>query len=174
MDEEDGQKHGWNTTYITNKIEALVKQEHYSYIFCVLPRSTTHGGHQAATVLAANAIQQLPETLRPVLLGFDTDPTEFKPTHGPQDHEGWNSKYAYAFDRTTKFGFHGALDYQIVVDWMIAEHKSQGMLQTLCEKDPREYIWVGDANAAQTSLAVKSLFRLLAPTPNDKEDCNDR
>jgi LmbE family N-acetylglucosaminyl deacetylase len=162
-DEEDGQRHGWNTASITNEIESLVKQEHYSFIFCILPRPTTHGGHQEATVLAANAIQELPEALRPALLGFDTDPTDFNPTEGPQAHEGWSPKYAYAFDRTTKFGFHRALDYQIVVDWMIAEHKSQGMLQTLCEKDAKEYIWIDNANAAQDSIAAKSLFFLLAP-----------
>src|ERR1700761_5244193 len=60
-DEKDGIEHGWNTALIMNKIEAIVKKEHYQYVFCVLPRSTTHGHHQAATALAAIAIQNLPD-----------------------------------------------------------------------------------------------------------------
>ena len=32
-------------------------------------------------------------------------------------------------DRTVKFGFRNALDYQIIVNWVIAAHKSQGAYQ---------------------------------------------
>jgi|HubBroStandDraft_5_1064220.scaffolds.fasta_scaffold75050_2 LmbE family N-acetylglucosaminyl deacetylase len=160
-DEEDGPKHGWNSTLITDKIEALVKKEHYQYIFSILPRSTTHGHHQAATALAAIAIQDLPEKIRPVLFGFDTDVTDFVPSQQVHDPQGWRSTYAYAFDRTTRFGFREALSYQIVVDWMIAEHKSQGLLQTMCGKDPQEYIWVDFASTPKANKAANSLFSLL-------------
>jgi hypothetical protein len=67
----------------------------------------------------------------------------------------------YAFDRTAKFGFHSSLTYQIVVDWMIAEHKSQGLLQTWCEKDPTEYIWVDGASSPDAEGKANALFALL-------------
>ncbi len=35
----------------------------------------------------------------------------------------------FVTDRTVKFGFRNALDYQIIVNWVIAAHKSQGALQ---------------------------------------------
>jgi N-acetylglucosamine malate deacetylase 2 len=157
-DEEDGPKHGWNSTLIKDKIEALVKKEHYQYIFSILPRSTTHGHHQAATTLAAIAIHDLPEQIRPVLFGFDTDASDFVPSQRVRDSEEWRSTYAYAFDRTTKFGFHDALSYEIVVDWMIAEHKSQGLLQTMCGKDPKEYIWLDFTSSPKANAAANSLF----------------
>ncbi|MBB6145051.1 LmbE family N-acetylglucosaminyl deacetylase [Silvibacterium bohemicum] len=160
-DEEDGPKHGWDAALIRGKIETLIKKEHYQYVFSILPRTTTHGHHQAATALAALAIHDVPENIRPVLFGFDTDATDFIPSRQVQHPQGWRSTYAYAFDRTTKFGFHDALSYQIVVDWMIAEHKSQGLLQTMCGKDPKEYVWVDFASAPNANAAANSLFGLL-------------
>jgi LmbE family N-acetylglucosaminyl deacetylase len=160
-DEEDGPKHGWNSALIAYRTEALVKKEHYQYVFSILPRATTHGHHQAATALAAKVIHDLPENIRPVLLGFDTDATEFFPRREDQYPQRWGSTYAYAFDRTTRFGFQDALTYQIVVNWMIAEHKSQGLLQTMCDKDPREYIWVDFESTPEAQIAARLLFRLL-------------
>jgi hypothetical protein len=138
-----------------------VKKERYRYIFSVLPRSTTHGEHQAATALAAIAVAALPEKIRPSLLGFDTDATDFPVPQKTQEGQKWSSAHAYAFDRTTRFGFHDPLSYQIVVDWMISEHKSQGLLQTMCGKDPKEYIWVNFAGAPHPDAAAESLFRQL-------------
>jgi hypothetical protein len=44
---------------------------------------------------------------------------------------------------------------------MIAEHKSQGLPQTMCGKDPKEYIWVDFASSTEARTAAISLFRLL-------------
>jgi len=160
-DEEDGPEHGWSSELIANKIESLVKKEHYQYVFSILPRTTTHGHHQAATMLAARAIHNLPEDIRPVLLGFDTDATEFFPRRPEQYPQRWSTNYAYAFDRTTRFGFQDALSYQIVVNWLIAEHKSQGLLQTMCGKDPKEYIWIDLDSTSEAEDAAQPLFRQL-------------
>jgi len=160
-DEEEGPNHGWNSAFLTAKIATLVKQGHYSYVFLVLPRSTTHGHHQAATALAASAIQSLPESIRPVLLGFDTDAADYVPTPQADKDERWTSSYANAFDRATTFGFQNSLSYQIVVNWMIAEHKSQGMLQTMVNKDPKEYIWIDLASAPEAQTRGGLLFHLL-------------
>ena len=162
-DEEDGAHYGWNFAFITSEIAALVRREHYKYIFTLLPRSTTHGYHQAATLLAASAILALPEKLRPVLLGFDTDATKFIPSSRIQNTQRWDLMYSYAFDRTARFGFQNALTYQIVVNWMIAEHKSQGLLQTMENKDPKEFVWVDLASTPDAQDAADSLFHLLAP-----------
>lgn len=160
-DQTDAGKLGWNSALITSTIRSLIRKEHYAYVFSVLPRSTTHGAHQAATAVAASAIDSLPEDLRPALLGFDTDPTRFAPHAGAEPGQKWQEEYAYAFDRTAKFGFRNALSYQIVVDWMIAEHKSQGLLQTMDGKDPREYIWVDSLSSPHAQIAADSLFQLL-------------
>lgn len=160
-DEKDGLKYGWNPNYITSQIVALIRREHYQYIFSILPRSTTHGYHQAATAFGLTAIQALPEDARPVLFGFDTDPSALSTSITGQSPQQWENTYAYAFDRTTKCGFHNALTYQVIVDWMIAEHKSQGLLQTMDNKDPKEYIWVAYPGDPKARSASASLFHLL-------------
>jgi LmbE family N-acetylglucosaminyl deacetylase len=160
-DGEEGPNHEWNSELITTKIAALVRRGHYRYVLSVLPRSTTHGHHQAATTLAASAIQTLPEKLRPALLGFDTDAAEYTPTPQAEENQRWTSTYVYAFDRTTAFGFQNALTYQIVVNWMIAEHKSQGLLQTMVNKDPKEYVWVDLESAPEAQTDAGMLFHLL-------------
>jgi N-acetylglucosamine malate deacetylase 2 len=160
-DAEEGLNHCWDTASVTNSIETLTKRGHYKYIFTVLPRSTMHGHHQAATTLAARAVLALPEGLRPVLLGFDTDPEKYVSPPQEEKTERWTPTYGYAFDRTKTFGFQQALSYQIVVNWMIAEHKSQGMLQTMQNKDPKEYIWVDVGSASNAQSSADLLFSLL-------------
>ncbi|KAA6460433.1 PIG-L family deacetylase [Acidobacteria bacterium AB60] len=160
-DERDGTKYGWNSDLITSRLQALIRKERYKYVFALLPRATSHGYHQAATALAASAIQALPSNIRPVLLGFDTSPARFEPSPTELIPQKWQPDYHFAFDRTTKFGFHDALSYQIVVDWMIAEHKSQGLLQTMDGRDPKEYIWVDLSSDPQAQKSADALFRLL-------------
>ena len=169
-DERDGAKYGWKSDLISSRIQALIRQEKYRYVFALLPRATSHGYHQAATALAASAIHALPPNLRPVLLGFDTSPARFEPLPTEVVRQTWQLDYRFAFDRTTKFGFRDALSYQIVVDWMIAEHKSQGLLQTMDGRDPKEYIWVDLSSSPQAKKSADSLFRLLSQdvTHNDK------
>lgn len=157
-DEEEGLRGGWNTSLILSRISDLLKRAHYQFIFCILPRSTTHGHHQAAAALAATAAHNLPQDLRPVLLGFDTDANRFTPAANLPGPQQWSGSYAYVFDRTTSFGFHRALNYQIVVDWMIAEHKSQGLLQTWCEKDTSEYIWIDEGSSSRARAKAQLLF----------------
>jgi N-acetylglucosamine malate deacetylase 2 len=160
-DEEDGMKSGWNSSLILDRITGALQRTHYQFIFCILPRSTTHGHHQAAAALAAIAAHRLPQGLQPVLLGFDTDGSRFTAPLDLRSSQEWSTNYAYPFDRTAKFGFHSSLTYQIVVDWMIAEHKSQGLLQTWCEKDPTEYIWIDRGSSPDAEAKAQSLFVLL-------------
>jgi N-acetylglucosamine malate deacetylase 2 len=162
-DRDSGLKHLWNSDYTQRTITDLIRGQHYQYVFAILPRSTTHGHHQAATALATRAIQSLPAEIRPVLLGFDTDPAEYIPVAGFDETRGWGSGYASAFDRNVRFGYHDALTYQVVVSWMIAEHKSQGLLQTMHNKDAKEFIWVHLADSPDADAAVRLLFLELGP-----------
>jgi N-acetylglucosamine malate deacetylase 2 len=165
-DSKTGEKSGWDTNLITESIARVVRKNHDAFIFCILPRTSTHGAHQAAAALTASALRQLPDNARPVILGFDTDATDFDATSVGKP--AWSKRYAYSFDRTTHLGFHNALNYQIIVDWMIAEHKSQGLLQTMCEKDATEYAWIDRASAPQAQARAASLFAGLDPSIANK------
>jgi N-acetylglucosamine malate deacetylase 2 len=162
-DRDSGLKHLWDSAYVQQTITDLIRGQHYQYVFAILPRSTTHGHHQAATALATRAIQSLPVKLRPVLLGFDTDPADYVPLVGFDEGQEWESHYAFAFDRNVRFGYHDALTFQVVVSWMIAEHKSQGLLQTMHNKDAKEFIWAHLADSPGADAAIRLLFRQLVP-----------
>ncbi len=160
-DENEGLRHLWDAHFVTRTIADLIEGKHYQYVLVVLPRSTAHGHHQAATVLAYRAIHSLPEALRPVLLGFDTDGTDYIPLPAVTETHGWRPRYAFAFDRNAPIGFHNALNYQIVVNWMIAEHKSQGLLQTMDNKDPKEYVWIDTESTPGAEAGAAALFQLV-------------
>jgi hypothetical protein len=49
---------------------------------------------------------------------------------------------SFHFDRDAHFGYRDSLTYQIVVDWVIAEHKSQGLFQNRCRQDRFENFWI--------------------------------
>jgi LmbE family N-acetylglucosaminyl deacetylase len=158
-DSRTGQASGWNTSLIVGRISSLIRSEHYAYLFCILPRSSTHGAHQEAASLSAEAVHALPQGIRPVILGFDTDPAEAG--LASTGLLRWANHYAFSFDRTRRLGFQNALNYQIVVDWMIAEHKSQGLLQTMCEKKATEYAWVDRASTPDAATKSAALFTRL-------------
>jgi len=161
MDENEGLNHLWDTEFIIRTIADLIRGKHYQYLFIILPRSSTHGHHQAAAVLALRAVASLPDAMKPVVLGFDTDGSEYKLAGKSEDIFGWNPTHSFAFDRNATLGFHHALNYQMVVSWMIAEHKSQGLFQTMYNKDPYEYIWIARRSAPDAETLASDLFRFV-------------
>jgi len=160
-DENEGLNHLWDTEFVTRTIADLIRGKHYQYVFTILPRSSTHEHHQAATILALRAAASLPDAMKPLVLGFDTDGTDYQPEGKSADIFGWNPTHSFAFDRNRTLGFHNTLNYQMVVSWMIAEHKSQGLFQTLYNKDPTEYIWVARNSTPNAEAKVTSFFELL-------------
>jgi LmbE family N-acetylglucosaminyl deacetylase len=163
---DEGLTRLWDTNFITSEISELIRGQQYQFVFTVLPRSTTHGHHQAATILAARAIRSLPESIRPVLLAFDTDAHDFSALPGRPETQGWPRSFSFAFDRDQPLGFHDALSYQIVVSWMIAEHKSQGLLQTMCNKEAKEFAWVDWMSCPGADAKAEKLFHEITPSRN--------
>jgi LmbE family N-acetylglucosaminyl deacetylase len=129
-------KRSWHTERILRVLTQLLRRGRYDFIFVLLPSEQTHGEHKAASILALKAVGQLPLDQRPVVLGAEAGGSEsvYNPlpsysltatnSPGPQ----------FQFDRDIHFGFRESLSYQIVVDWVIAEHESQGLFQTRCHQ----------------------------------------
>ena len=86
---------------------------------------------------------------------FDVAPLTFAPdetgvTVGP-----------FVFDRTQKFGYQGKLDYRVIVNWLIAAHKSQGTMQLAMNQGEREEFFLfADRNLAASKKAA-ALFEAL-------------
>ncbi len=142
----------------------LLSREKYDAVFTLLPTAETHGHHRAATLLALEAVSRA-EGTRPLILGADA-----RASQGPQlSFAGLpdepltrvaSQAPTLAFDRNTPFGYRDALNYQIVVNWLIAEHKSQGLFQTDFSQDRFEEFWAFQVSGADAGERVSALGRI--------------
>jgi LmbE family N-acetylglucosaminyl deacetylase len=132
----------WDRARISQFLSELLAKERYDAIFTLLPSMETHGHHRAATLLALEAVDGLEESARPLVFGADAE-------EGLRTFEGSDPFTATVqrepsimFDRNWSFGYRNALNYQIVVNWVIAEHKSRGMFQNDAGKNRFERFWL--------------------------------
>ena len=70
---------------------------------------------------------------------------------------------AFVFNRNAHFGYRDALNYQIVVNWFIAEHKSQGLFQTDYGKHQLEQFWLFEASGRDADSRASELAARLTP-----------
>jgi len=126
----------WDCVRILESLKEILASQLYDAVLTLLPTAETHAHHRAAAALALEAIASLPEDRRPVCLGVEPRSRADAPLRfGGREP-------ALVFDRTAAFGYRNALNYQVVVNWVIAEHKSQGLFQMDCGKHDREEFWV--------------------------------
>jgi N-acetylglucosamine malate deacetylase 2 len=134
----------WDRARISHFLKGLLVHEHYDAILTLLPTPETHGHHRAATILTLEAVVGLREDERPLVFGAEADSDD----EGTRTFAGLSltatidHEPAIVFDRNASFGYRNALNYQIVVNWVIAEHKSQGLFQTDAGKHEFERLWL--------------------------------
>jgi len=137
----------WDRVHVLSALSALLEREHYDFVFTLLPTTSTHAHHRAATLLLLEAVSRMPESVRPAVLGADPGlKQEATPRFAGLPSSPFTATAAdtpvVTFDRTTSFGYRDALNYQIVVNWVIAEHKSQGLFQTDYGRHDVERFWL--------------------------------
>ena len=142
-------------------IDRALREGEYDFVLCHLPIPTTHGHHQAATILALRAVKRMDRASRPVLFGATTnalmqftelpDYLEARAVEGP----------VHVFDRTQPFGHRDKLDYRVVVNWVIAAHKSQGTMQLAMSKGERERYFVLDTGTEGAHEKAAAWFEAL-------------
>jgi len=158
----------WDRAAVLAFLTGLLQRERYDAVFMLLPTPGTHGHHRAATLLALEAAATLPEDRRPLLLAADpcaaAAPTElYHPMPGQPLSRTLDEKPAFVFNRDASFGYRDALNYQIVVNWFIAEHKSQGLFQTDSGKHQLEQFWLFEASGRDADSRARELAAHLKP-----------
>jgi len=128
----------WDIELIQRRLRDILINGKYDYIFCLLPVDSTHGHHKGATIMALTAVQALGSAIKhPVVLGVenprrsDSTGARFVVLHDYPITEVNMQAPIFKFDRTVKFGYRNVLNYKIIVNWEIAEHKSQGAVQMI-------------------------------------------
>ena len=159
----------WNVNSVLQGANRLLRKGHYDFVFTLLPTPSTHGHHKAACVLALRAAQALADTSsRPIVLALtgrkkgEPDSTNYTQLAGYPQTRVSDAAPGYSFDRTQSFGFNHALNYEIIVNWEIAEHKSQGTMQLAMNGGDVEDFWYFDINPASGRDRTKRLFDALA------------
>ena len=159
----------WDTTKVKQRFRRILKENKYDFIFTMLATESTHGHHKGAAVLMMQVVSELSKDKRPIVLSG----TMFSHQAGkPSEYKGFpgypltkvSSDTAFVtFDRMQKFGYNDRLNYQIIGNWVIAEHKSQGSMQLLMNRGEIECYWFLDMNQPKDFQKVYALFSSISP-----------
>lgn len=159
----------WSVAKVKKQLTHLILKNQYDYIFCLLPTLETHGHHKAASILALETVKSLPENAKkPIVLGISggikNDTTPPKVFTGLPQYPITaikDGKYSFQLDRTVGFGYKDKLNYKILANWLIAEHKSQGTMQTYINMGDYENFWYFDINAPEKKAETAAFFEKL-------------
>ena len=156
----------WDLAYVRTYLKELIEREKYDYIFVLAPTPGTHAHHSAASILALETVLQIPEKFRPVVLAGTSSSKNDTSNFVYKGLEGYpvtavSDTMPFVFDRTSRFGYRDALNYKIIVNWLIAEHKSQGTMQLLMNQGDFEKYWYFDINDPAGKEKTARLFEKL-------------
>ena len=160
----------WDLPYTTARLRKVLRRGRYDYVFCLLPDAAEHGAHKAASLLALQEVAKLPSRQRPVILGVRTrNKTDSVFRFG--GYSGYPSTGTltdtpmFSIDRTVAFSYNNRLNYKVIANWEIAEHKSQGATQmTMNDGDLEEFWYFQQSNPGGVDRS-RRLFNALRATP---------
>ena len=172
LDADEVVNRTWHAERVFKNIQQRLRKGHYDFVLVLLPADETHGEHKAASILTLKAVEQLPAGQRPVVLGAQAGGNESETFHTLPSYSltATNTPQPqFQFDRDIRLGYRESLSYQIVVGWVIAEHKSQGLFQTRCRQDRFENFWLFTMNRESASNETASLFAAISARPETSE-----
>jgi N-acetylglucosamine malate deacetylase 2 len=158
----------WDIDLVKKRLNEIVSQGGYDLIFTLLPTSDTHGHHKAATILAIETVKNLQTQKKPVVLGSRLSRKDATEKFSFAELDGFpvtkinKNAPIFTFDRTQKFGYKDNLNYKIIANWLIAEHKSQGTTQMAMSLGDLEQFWFFEINNESNIEPTANLFKKLS------------
>jgi N-acetylglucosamine malate deacetylase 2 len=154
----------WDVPWVKKKLAKIISKGKYDLVFAMIPTEDTHGHHKAAGMIVLETVSEL-STLgveTPVVLGmagsrWDTS-KPYKQYRDVALTAIQPSAPVFQVDLLKKFGYNNKLDYRIVVNWLIAEHKSQGTMQTYMNMGNKETFIYFKMNGDDRIESVKKIF----------------
>jgi len=155
----------WDVELVARVLDRVLAEGDYDFVFTMVPVPSTHAHHKAASIFALEAVNRMEAEDRPIVLAggsqsaFPPESFEFRMLEGhplttiSSEHGPWG------FNRNTKLGLDDRLNYNIIRNWLIAEHKSQGTMQTyMTLGDSWETYWLYEMNGSEAAESVQELF----------------
>lgn len=160
----------WDRKYVEGRLDNILAKGNYDFVFTLLPIKPFHSHHKASTVLAIEAVQRMDPADRPIVLGSFTTGAQDEIVAAYTELDGHPSTKVYkdgpfTFDRSTPFGQDGRLNYNIIANWMIAEHKSQGTMQLYMSTEGVERFWVYEMNGRAGINKTRDLMDAVQNAP---------
>ena len=160
----------WDTGWIKERLLKILEKENYDFVFTMMPSQGTHAHHKAATILTLQTIEQLPENERPIVLATDivssTDAgTDYSQLEGYPISKLMEGESPMLFDRRQRFGHEKRLNYKIIGNWVIAEHKSQGTMQMYMGRGNVEKFWPYAINRKDQISKARQFFEAVNEVP---------
>jgi N-acetylglucosamine malate deacetylase 2 len=152
FDPHDGVR-AWDVTTVRGELQRLIERENYDLVLTLLPTDDTHGHHKTVAALVLDAAAEVPRDSHPAVLGVQAinpepeDPPIFSGLEGFPATRPLTREPAWIVNRKTPLPSHIALDYSIFVNWVIAEHKSQGLFQMEFGRKSHECFWLFEISA---------------------------
>lgn len=160
----------WNVQLVKQRLKKVLSDKSYDFVFCLLPENGAHGQHKAATLLALQTVVELPQANRPIILGSVvrnkiTQPILFTKYREYPETRTIQDAPDFTIDRTSSFSYNSRLNYKVVVNWEIAEHKSQGVMQMAMNDGDLEEFWFFALNGADKLEKCQQFFNKLKEVP---------
>lgn len=156
-------QHVWDYELIVNSVEERMSRRAYDFVFTLLPMDFQHGHHKAATIAALRAAERMGSDAPVVIGGLPTtvaagDTVSFSSLAGYPLTSTTTTRPFYQFDRRKPLEVDSLLSYHVIVNWHIAEHKSQGTLQPLMNAWDLENFWIYSSNREDAVGLARRLF----------------
>ena len=156
----------WDIAYVEKKLDNILANGNYDFVFCLVPHEGQHAHHKTASISAIRAVQRFKGLKKPVVLG------------GQSQNKGYNFQFAglpgypetnilktapvFEFDRSHSFGEDKKHSYMIVADWVKAAHKSQsGDMNQAMHRGDLEAFWYFAINGEDGIGKTRALFEVV-------------
>ncbi|MEZ0483757.1 PIG-L family deacetylase [Fibrella aquatica] len=155
----------WNTELVDRQLDEVLSKGRYDLVICLVPSAEQHAHHKATTVLALRAVARL-SGKKPIILGGRTisraTTFSFSELPGYPETKVLPAAPVYEVDVSHTFGEGGKHSYQIVADWVKAEHKSQsGDMNVAMHRGDVEVFYYFSQNGPGGLETIKKLFTAL-------------
>ncbi len=166
----------WDIDLVKKRLSEIITNGDYDYIFTLLPTIDTHGHHKGATILTLEVVKGLSIKNKPIVLGASLSSKDEQPKKEYLALEDYpitkvnKDAPIFVFDRTQKFGYKDNLNYKIIANLLLAEHKSQGTTQMSMGLGDLEKFWFFDINNPAMVEATTKLFNKLKEVPFKKKE----
>lgn len=156
----------WDMAYCEKKLNKILVEGQYDYVFCLIPSAEQHAHHKTASIMAIRAVKNLKSAKKPIVLGgraLNKNYTyKFEELEGFPETKISAKAPVFYFDRSFGFGERNQHSYMIVADWVKACHKSQsGDMNSSMHRGDLETFWYFDINKESGIAATTKFFELL-------------